>query len=77
MIDLYYWPASDGHKISIAMEEMGLAYNLIPIDIGPGEQFQERFPAIRSNQGIPTIADPATTLWGCPRDPVSEAIALR
>ena len=59
MIDLYYWPTPNGHKISIAMEEMGLAYNVIPINIGKGEQFQEQFLVVNPNHRIPAIVDPA------------------
>ena len=58
MIDLYYWPTPNGHKISIAMEEMGLEYNVIPINIGQGDQFQDRFLAITPNHRIPAIVDP-------------------
>lgn len=58
MIDLYYWPTPNGHKISIAMEEMGLPYNLVPIDIGRGDQFAESFLAINPNHRIPAIVDP-------------------
>ena len=38
MIELYYWPTPNGHKISIALEEMGLAYEVKPINIGAGDQ---------------------------------------
>ena len=58
MIDLYYWPTPNGHKVSIALEEMELPYTVIPINIGQGEQFQERFLAITPNHRIPAIVDP-------------------
>lgn len=58
MIDLYYWPTPNGHKVSIALEEMGLSYNVVPINIGKGEQFQESFLAITPNHRIPAIVDP-------------------
>ncbi|MCX7898742.1 MAG: thiol:disulfide oxidoreductase, partial [Methylocystis sp.] len=40
MIDLYYWPTPNGHKITIFLEETGLAYNIKPLDITKGEQFK-------------------------------------
>ena len=43
MIDLYYWPTPNGWKISIALEEMGLPYKMIPVNIGRGEQFEPGF----------------------------------
>ena len=58
MIDLYYWPTANGHKVSIALEEMGLPYTVMPINIGQGDQFQERFLAITPNHRIPAIVDP-------------------
>ena len=58
MIDLYYWPTPNGHKVSIALEEMGVAYNVIPVNIGQGDQFQETFLAITPNHRIPAIVDP-------------------
>lgn len=57
-IELWYWPTSNGHKISIAMEEMGLDYTVIPVNIGAGEQFREEFLAITPNHRIPAIVDP-------------------
>ncbi len=43
MIDLYYWPTPNAHKITLFLEEAGLLYNLIPIDINRGEQFDPNF----------------------------------
>ena len=48
MIDFYFWPTPNGWKISIALEEMGLPYNVIPLRIGQGEQFTEAFERILS-----------------------------
>jgi len=45
MIELYYWPTPNGHKISIALEEMGLEYEIIPVNIGKGDQFNPDFLA--------------------------------
>lgn len=57
MIDLYYWPTPNGWKISIALEEMGLDYNLIPVNIGRGDQFRDEFLAISPNNRMPAIVD--------------------
>ena len=46
MIDLYYWTTPNGHKITIFLEEAGLKYNIIPINIGKGEQFKADFLAV-------------------------------
>jgi len=58
MIDLYYWPTPNGWKIPIALEEMGLAYNVIPVDINAGDQFTDWFKAISPNSKMPAIMDP-------------------
>lgn len=57
MIDLYTWKTPNGRKISIALEEMRLAYQVHPIDIGKGEQFEPDFLAISPNNKIPAILD--------------------
>lgn len=57
MLDLYYWTTPNGHKITIFLEEVGLPYNLIPINIGKGEQFQPEFLKISPNNRIPAIVD--------------------
>lgn len=57
MIDLYYWPTPNGHKVTIMLEECGLAYELIPINIGRGEQFTPEFLAISPNNRVPAIVD--------------------
>ena len=58
MIDLYYWPTPNGWKIPIALEEMGLAYNVIPVDIGKGDQFSDWFLQVSPNGKMPAIVDP-------------------
>lgn len=45
MIDLYYWPTPNGHKITIFLEEAGLAYRIHPVDISAGDQFRPEFLA--------------------------------
>jgi GSH-dependent disulfide-bond oxidoreductase len=57
MIDLLYWPTPNGWKIAIALEEMELAYRLIPVDIGKGAQFEPDFLAVSPNNRIPAIVD--------------------
>ena len=57
MIDLYYWPTPNGWKISIMLEECGLPYNLVPVNIGTGEQFKPDFLKISPNNRMPAIVD--------------------
>lgn len=57
-IDLYYWPTPNGWKISIFLEEAGLPYNVIPVDIGAGDQFEPEFLGISPNNKMPAIVDP-------------------
>jgi GST-like protein len=57
LIDLYYWPTPNGWKVSIALEELGLAYQMIPVNIGRGAQFEPEFLAISPNNRIPAIVD--------------------
>jgi len=57
-IELFYWPTPNGWKISIALEEMGLPYELRYINIGAGEQFEPEFLAIAPNNRMPAITDP-------------------
>jgi GST-like protein len=57
-IDLYYWPTPNGKKITIFLEEAGLPYNLVPVDITAGDQFDEEFLRISPNNKMPAIVDP-------------------
>src|SRR5205814_3838714 len=57
-IDLYYWPTPNGWKITIMLEECGLPYNIIPVNISKGEQFKPDFLAIAPNNRMPAIVDP-------------------
>ena len=66
MIDLHYWPTPNGWKISIMLEECGLPYRLIPVNIGRGEQFQPDFLAISPNTRIPAIVDRQPSDGGAP-----------
>ena len=56
-IDLYYWPTPNGWKISIMLEECGLPYRVIPVNIATGEQFKPEFQAVSPNNRIPAIVD--------------------
>ena len=57
-IELWYWPTPNGWKVSIALEEMDLAYEVKPVNIGRGEQFTPEFQAISPNGRMPAIVDP-------------------
>ena len=57
MIDFYYWPTPNGWKISIMLEECGLEYRMIPVNIGRGDQFKPEFLAISPNGRMPAIVD--------------------
>lgn len=57
MIDLYYWTTPNGHKVTLFLEESGLPYRIVPINIGKGEQFQPDFLRIAPNNRIPAIVD--------------------
>jgi GST-like protein len=58
-IDLYYWPTPNGWKITIMLEECGLPYTMIPVDISKGDQFKPKFLAISPNNRMPAIVDHA------------------
>jgi len=57
MIDLYTWPTPNGHKVHIMLEEVGLAYNVIPINISAGDQFDPDFLKISPNNKMPAMVD--------------------
>ena len=58
MIEVWTWPTPNGHKVHIALEELGLPYKVVPINIGKGDQFKPEFLAITPNHRIPAIVDP-------------------
>jgi len=66
MIDLYYWPTPNGHKITLFLEEVGLTYEIHPVDIGKGDQFQPDFLKIAPNNRMPAIVDHAPADGGAP-----------
>ncbi|CBN58193.1 glutathione binding-like protein [Kamptonema animale CS-326] len=57
MIEVYYWTTPNGHKITMFLEEVGVPYTLIPINIGAGDQFKPEFLKIAPNNRIPAIVD--------------------
>ena len=57
MIELYFWPTPNGHKITIALEELGLPYEVKLINIGKGDQFAPEFLAFSPNNRMPAIID--------------------
>ena len=57
-IEVWTWPTPNGHKVHIALEELGLPYEVVPVNIGAGEQFSPAFLAITPNHRIPAIVDP-------------------
>ena len=58
MIDVYSWATPNGHKVHIMLEECGLTYRAIPVNIGTGDQFKAEFLKISPNNKIPAIVDP-------------------
>ena len=66
MIDLHYWTTPNGHKITMFLEEIGLAYRIFPVNIGKGEQFKPEFLAIAPNNRMPAIVDHAPEGGGAP-----------
>jgi GSH-dependent disulfide-bond oxidoreductase len=66
MIDLYYWPTPNGHKITIFLEEAELSYTIKPVNITKGEQFEPAFLKISPNNRMPAIIDQAPDDCGEP-----------
>ena len=66
MIDLHYWTTPNGHKITVFLEEAGLPYRILPVNISKGEQFRPEFLRISPNNRIPAIIDDAPAGGGRP-----------
>jgi len=66
MIDLYFWPTPNGHKITVFLEETGTPYRVVPVDIGRGDQFKPEFLAISPNNRMPAIVDHEPAGGGAP-----------
>jgi len=61
VIDVYFWPTGNGKKITIVLEETGLAYRVIPVNINQGDQFKPEFLAMNPNGKMPVIVDHEAT----------------
>jgi GSH-dependent disulfide-bond oxidoreductase len=66
MIELYYWPTPNGHKITLFLEEAGIPYEIRPVNINTGDQFKPEFLKIDPNNKIPAIIDQAPADGGPP-----------
>lgn len=66
MIDLHYWTTTNGHKVTMFLEETGIDYRIVPVNISAGEQFRPEFLAISPNNRIPAIVDHAPAGGGAP-----------
>jgi GST-like protein len=75
MIELHYWTTPNGHKITMFLEEAGLPYKIVPVNIGKGDQFNPEFLAIAPNNRIPAIIDHEPKDGGAPI-PVFESGAI-
>jgi GST-like protein len=66
MIDLYFWTTPNGYKPLIFLEEAGVPYTILPVNISKGEQFEPAFLEISPNNRIPAIVDSAPKNGGAP-----------
>ncbi len=66
MIDLYYWPTPNGKKVTILLEETGLPYKVVPLNIGRGDQFTDAFLKLNPNHRMPAIVDHEPLGGGAP-----------
>jgi GSH-dependent disulfide-bond oxidoreductase len=66
VIELYYWPTPNGHKVTMLLEEVGVPYEIKPVDISAGDQFKPDFLKISPNNRMPAIVDHAPADGGAP-----------
>lgn len=66
MIDLHYWPTPNGKKVTILLEELGLPYRVVPVNIGKGDQFTDGFLKIGPNNRMPAMVDNEPADGGAP-----------
>ena len=59
MIDLHYWPTPNGKKVTILLEELGMPYKIVPVNIGRGDQFSDQFLEMNPNHRMPVMVDHA------------------
>ena len=57
MIDLHYWPTPNGKKVTILLEELGMPYKIVPVNIGMGDQFKAEFLEMNPNHRMPVMVD--------------------
>ena len=77
MIELYYWPTPNGHKIPLFLEEAGLDYRIVPVDITKGDQHKPEFLARSPNNRMPMIVDDAPADGGTPLSVFESGAILR
>ncbi len=66
MIDLYFWPTPNGKKVTILLEECGIPYNVVPLNIGAGDQFKPEFLKLNPNHRMPAMVDHEPLGGGAP-----------
>lgn len=66
MIELHYWPTPNGKKVTILLEELGLPYTIVPVNIGKGDQFKDDYLKIGPNNRMPAMVDTEPTGGGAP-----------
>ena len=66
MLDLHYWPTPNGKKVTILLEECGLRYNIVPCNIGRGDQFKPEFLKLNPNHRMPVLVDHEPAGGGAP-----------
>src|ERR1700677_5198281 len=66
VIQLHYWPTPNGKKVTILLEELGVPYEIKPVNIGRGDQFEDGFLSISPNNRMPAIVDPEPKDGGAP-----------
>ncbi|HEX5378695.1 MAG TPA: glutathione S-transferase N-terminal domain-containing protein, partial [Phenylobacterium sp.] len=66
MYDVHYWPTPNGKKVTILLEELGVPYNIVPVNIGKGDQFTDGYLKIGPNNRMPVLVDHAPKDGGAP-----------
>jgi GST-like protein len=66
MLHLHYWPTPNGKKVTVFLEEAGLKYQIVPCNIGRGDQFQPSFLALNPNHRMPALVDDDPIDGGAP-----------
>jgi GST-like protein len=77
MIDVYFWPTPNGHKITIYLEETAVPYRIVPVNIGRGDQFKPKFLALSPNNRMPAIVDTEPSDGGEPISVFESAAILQ